>query len=48
MVSRAIKTSRKMISIILRACSIDSITDHNKWKSSTGRAHLSIFARESL
>ena len=29
-VSRAIKTSRKIISMILRACSIDCITDHNK------------------
>ena len=47
-VSRAIKTSRKMISIILRTCSIDCITDQNKWKSSTGLTDLSIFARESL
>ena len=47
-VSRAIKTSRKMISIILRTWSIYCITDHNKWKSSTGRTDLSSFARESL
>ena len=47
-VSRAIKTSPKMVSVILRACSIDCITDQNKWNSSTGRTDLSIFARESL
>ena len=47
-VSRAIKTSPKMVSVILRACSIDCITDQNKWNSSTGRTDLSIFARKSL